>query len=356
MQRLSVNFAKVCFSLVACLLSANIAGAAVTLEDLYKVETLVISQSGKELSRASEAGLRTVLIRVSGDPKSIDSPVLRAALRSPRRYLSQYSYQSRDSDEGLSELLVHLEYEKTLIEQLLREARLPVWSETRPSILVWLLLDQGGERTVVNGTTASELVAALDVHARRRGLEFTYPLLDLEDSSKVSVADIRKRNMGAIALGSKRYQADTVLVGTATALSDDSLVGNWAYQIGQKDYYFDGLKNIDDGYAAAIADNVANALAKKYAFQSEGFLEQGVLMTVADVENYADYARVINYLESISAVELVSVRQLDAENLQLSLSLHGAVKQLKQTLALDKKMLPEDNSLGGSLYYRWLGK
>ena len=172
---------------------------AVTVSDLYVADVYVTAESDSQRLSGARAGLLQVLVRVSGSQSVVDSPEIRAALRSPTRYYYQYSYRATDrtfqvGDEILPGRILRLSFEPNAVAGLLRDAGYAVWGSNRPSVLLWVAVQDENGRSIVSeidgDSSGADIKQAFDELAKARGLPILYPLLDLEDTSRVSEAEV----------------------------------------------------------------------------------------------------------------------------------------------------------------------
>ena len=80
-------------------------GSAIEIDDLYIAEVLVNDESSAQLRSGSRAGLLQVLVRVSGNIRVEEEPLVKSAMRRPSDFYYQYSYESSDR-----KLLIEGEY------------------------------------------------------------------------------------------------------------------------------------------------------------------------------------------------------------------------------------------------------
>ena len=80
--------------------------SAEEVEGLYDARQSVASQSQRDLLKATSEGLKTVLVRVSGHSSVLDNPGVKAAIRKPKPFLNQYSYE-RVQDPLSDQELIH---------------------------------------------------------------------------------------------------------------------------------------------------------------------------------------------------------------------------------------------------------
>lgn len=194
--------AGIALSLAGCLTPAHSAVAA-PLPWLYDVDVAVQGRTADARLAVSGAALAEVLSRVSGLAHVPRNARVREALDRPEAYYSRFVFLAN------GELRIH--FAPGAILKLMDEARLPVWSASRPHATVWLMVEQGGVRRIVDGE--HPLAAALTVRARQRGLALNLPLMDLEDRMRVRPAVVRGRLYSRLDEASRRYGADVILAG-----------------------------------------------------------------------------------------------------------------------------------------------
>jgi hypothetical protein len=336
----------------------NIAQAE-EISGLYQQSVVVKSQSAKELKRAAKAALETVFIRVSGNANVASQQQIRSAVAKARSYLKQFSYQRHPlPDQSGEELRVLMEFEQQLVDDKLRFAGLPIWPTNRPSILVWLVVDDIDGRRFMGSEATPRLVEQMVEHTARRGLALHLPLLDLEDSMVLSPNELWQLNLGQAQRAAQRYQADTLLIGRVTHLSNDEWWGSWIYQFDNEQISFDTESKDSHSYIATALDTIADRLADSYAIVPIKMTEGDLLMRVEGVKTFTDYARLIQYLESKAAIRQANPIDIRDGEVIIKLTADGQLQQLQQALSLDKKLIPAEKiaqtQYSVQLNYVWL--
>ncbi len=308
---------------------------------LYAVVVPVASQSSGDLRKATASGLKTAFIRVSGRADVAQYKEIQAALGSAQVYLKQYSYQrDRDAALGTEQLQLLLEFERAQVDKQLRVAGLPHWSSKRPSVLLWLVVEDGKGRRIVGTELSPEIVMAIQRHATRRGLPVELPLLDLEDNAAVSTEALWQLDRQQAEQVSRRYQPDTLLIGRASQLSNGQWLGRWRFiDEGQVREFELQAADVND-YVGQAIDTVTAILSAQYAIAPVSIAEEGVLMRLSGIKSFSDYARAIRYLEGLTAIRDANVINIDGEVIIIRLFAEGQLQQLELVLARDKKLLP----------------
>lgn len=332
-------------------------GFAEQVKGLYKVTLPVASQSQSALKKATRAGLETVFIRVSGSQGVINQQQIAETINNASSYVKQFRYARVNRPKGGTQLQVSLEFESEQVDKALRDAGLPLWPSNRPTVLVWMVVEDRKSRRFASNDTDPEVVRAIRRHATRRGLAVKLPLLDLEDNLSVTPNQVWRLNSEKALLAAKRYEANTVLVGRVTHLNNGQWLGAWAYLFGEQRIRFDGDARSIDRYISDGLDLVADKLAAQYAIVPVSAADNGLLMRLTGINNFSDYARAISYLENVAAIRYANVINIQEDEIIVNLKADGLLEQLRQSLALDRRLQPAASSYQGEydvvLDYRW---
>lgn len=339
--------------LIACPVRAEL------VENLYQVSVPVASQSGKELRRASSEGLATAFIRVSGNAAVVNEPAVRQAIRSAKKFTRQFRYESIElpDDTASEQIIAILDFEPQLVNKTLRDAGLALWAANRPSVLVWMAVGDADGRRFVGAEIDAPMVTLINESATRRGLPIKLPTLDLEDMVALSVNDVWQMNTSKVLAAAERYKADSLLLGKVSELSNGEWLGSWQLLLNGQRIALDGQGTDAGEYIGAGLDQVAELLARQYAIVPAATSSGGMLMRLSGINHFADYARAIAYLESVSAVRHANVVSIEGNDLIIRLSADGLLPQLQQAFALGKTLQAATDIYQGSyiidLDYRW---
>ena len=340
-----------------CLLISGQRVLAAPVPDLYQVVVPVESQSAAALKAASAEGLATLFVRVTGDRATLQHPDIQSVLPQANNYLQQFRYQSAIRN-GKEQLTLVLDFAPALVEQRLRFAGQPVWSASRPKVLVWLAVDQGDGRRLLSADQAPALVAAVLAAAKQRGLPVQLPLMDLEDNIALSAEAVWQLDAARAQQAALRYKADGILLGHATRLSNGAWLGSWLL-VGQgQPLRFAGEAATLEAFATDAIDRVTTQLASIYAIAPVSIASDGLLLRLQGIAGFTDYARALRYLERLAAVRQVNVLSIEGDQLLLQLLAEGQLEQLRQVLARDGRMIPAAAPAGApvNLDYRWQGE
>ncbi len=305
------------FWFLALLLSLQAESAcAVELEGLYEAEVPVAGQQLGERERALQAALAQVLVKVSGQRSVVHNAGVTEALKTPSQYVQQYRYRdlppdaNSPMDTGRPSQVLWSQFDRVAVNRLLKEQGLPIWGKARPAIVAWLAVETGGRRAMAGSEDTDDISTALQTRAVQRGLPLVIPLFDLEDQARVRISDVWGEFTDRLVAASARYRSDVVLLGRAQKVLPSLWEVRWNLVTGQRSERWSTQADVllialDEGI-----DRTADLLAKQFAYvqqaDASGFLD----MVVADVRSLEDYAKVLNYLQSLDMVEGVQTTRV----------------------------------------------
>jgi len=332
------GFGAIVLGLLVAGLPLAQSGAA-TFPNLYQVTVEPDPAAADQRSEAIKRAMTRLLTRVTGRREAGFDPALEGLIADPSRYLNSYGLDRQGQPV--------VGFNATLVDQELISLNWPVWGSERPLTLLWIAVDDGqGDRAILAanelGAELSPAMAALlgDVRteitrvADERGLPIVLPLLDLEDMTAVTFADVWGGFEERVELASARYRADAVLIGRVRPGG----FGNEVQWLLLKDGARRGLAGISvqDGLDA-IADLYAAELSSIGGANS-------ARITVLDVASIADYGRVMSYLETLSVLQTVDVESMDRGVLTLRVAARGDALVLERVLALGGVLSPARGS------------
>ena len=345
--------------MLACLVSGLAASGVargVEVPGLYEAEVPVKGQSEAERVTASRSALEQVLVKVSGNADITQLPKIEPLLSNAEQLVQRYQYRTApapaptptptptpatgetDTSTAPGQLLWE-SFDRQTINQRLYDAGVSVWGVNRPATLLWLAIEDGGDRYLVGGDNRPDVQAMLNTEAQQRGLPLNVPLLDLQDQGALAVADVWGDFSDVIFKASERYQPDAILVGRVYATTADKWQSHWTlYDHGTVSTWEAGPGTQDAVITAGIA-GAAVQFAKRYALELTPGVANTVMLTVENVATLADYARVTRYLQSLDPVADVEVARVEGPKVGFRVKVRGQTRGLIQTLALGKTLV-----------------
>jgi hypothetical protein len=350
--------------------------AALQVSGLYSQQIPVTNDGEAERNRAFREAFAAVVVKVSGDPRWLENLAIERAIAQAQNYVEATSYISEsiqlpledntlplDSDEEqfytAEQRIISVNFAAALINELLADAGIPVWDDNRPSVLVWMVLqNSAGDREFLTVGSNPEIVKVMQDFAAARGLPIIFPVLDFEDRRSLSENIAWNLDEAAISSASERYGADSILAGRLHFTASGELVGLWQFRFQEETDVFDGFDSELKSYLYDPLNRITTQLAGYFAILPESIDGDTVRLRIDGIKNLNDYSSLLNYVENLGLVATVTTAEVDGERIELQLSLVGDTRQLYEQIALDRDLLPiyntvEDSSFATLLHYRW---
>ena len=314
--------------------------AAVEVTSLYTAEVPFDRSAPNARENAYRAALGEILVRVTGTTAAAESEELAANFPNPAQFVTQFRPAPDDK------LVVSMDGPE--IERVLRRAGATVWGSERPLTVVWLAVDWGlGEREIVAADdTDGPPGAARSIDrnrllrervqevATRRGIPIVFPLMDTEDLQNIGFSDIWGGFDDQLLEASARYEAPSVLVGRIRA--DTAQPPRWTWYLGDSRFAWPGAPE-------QAIDELANALAGRFAFQGNQSLER-IELTITGIDSVKAYGRLQRYLENLRVVERLAVRSAASGRITYDIDVQGGIERLEN--ALDLSVMLEKGRTG----------
>lgn len=287
---------------------------AMTHVNLYQSEVILTQEQGDDAAHTQ--GMKDVIIRASGEPAAVSNPVIKKALAQTSQYLTQIS-QSQQSGQST----LKMGFSEPGIRALLTQAQLPYWPAERANVLVWLVEDNGSQRSIRWENAASPLLQAMKSSARLRGLPLTVPVGDIDDITNVAVSDLWGGFMQPVSVASQRYPADAVLIVRA-----DGSHLRWSLYdqapAGLADSTRAPVTGSDSGAdaAKAIIDQISNYYAKKNAVVVAANSSEAVKAQFIAIDGALDFFHLENKLKRLPSVASLDIVKI--QNHQVTFNVH----------------------------------
>ena len=377
--------------LLACFFINSSFSVAAEFIDLYSVKIAINSEAKQQRLLASQKALETVFVRATGDIDALKKyPLLAKNIASADKLVASYSYyqdtksspdyvsnQVMTSDNRFAEikmsenvqfsqLMVEFAFKPEAVKQLLISASAPFWQASRPEVLIWLVVQDGAKRQIINSERSPVHFSQLQAAAKRRGIPIAQPLLDLEELSTINEDDIWALSMNKIITSSDRYAHGAVLAGKISRMTSGQWYGQWmlSYQNSELVEFFrgDDLLKFSDLGIDLIADKMANDYA---VVTSKKRPSNEWLIQVDGVHSLQDFTRLSQSLRAVPALDTIRLHSVDQSSCYFSLDAVVQLKKIKALLALNdslelqspKNVMPSTNVKPNintvSLYYVW---
>ncbi len=330
---------------------------AIKVSGLYQATAPVSDESTAKRKRAIKQALIQVLIKLTGDRNIAKSSGINTLTERPERFVQQFRYQQAANQDGQqdqsSSQQLWVQFDETALNDVLRSYGLNIWGKERPSILVWLAHEGDAARSLVSFEESPEYLTMLEQRASARGISLLFPLLDLEDSSRISVSDIWGGFKEPVLNASNRYQSDVVLTGRLIQILPTLWESQWSVYINDQEMHWISQAELPEIVLEEGVDELADRLASQYA--NTGSTRTEVIeLLVSDINDLDEYARALAYLESLQSVTTVQVKRVSVDEVMFEIINHGGLTVINQTIALGKTLELVSNS--EQLNYRLLAR
>lgn len=330
-----VNLRLVIAAIVSLVVSLG--ATAATVPGMYEATVPLPDRSENGQAVAFQDAMREVLVRVTGQRDAGTQPALEPLINDARRYVQQFRIVGNNQ--------FFAGFDGAKVERAVIAAGQPLWGHQRPATLVWLAVDDGRTRTLLDAQSNSELKQAIDRTAEFRGL----PLLWPAPGSRTTFEQVWSGSAESLRATASVVGADAVLVGRARSANANNAQVHWTVLYGAE-------SNEWLGTAAEGVHGAADQFARVFAAGSDAGAAD-VSITVRGIPDLAAYARVTDYLESLSLISGLAVEQLAGDTVVYRAQVRGDVPRLARAIELGNRLQPEapgaDPALTGALSFRY---
>ena len=227
--------------LTAFLTLLLLAGAPVRAElvtDLYRGDAIVTGQDNlDERDRGLRLALTRVLVKVGGDDRIVDHPMLPPMLSDAHAHVRHVEYEDRkkgiqvSDEQGTRDRSFHLraDFDPAGVNGILERLGVRPWHPDRPRLLVMLAVTDHTGPFVVGTDTGRGIGQreTLLIDAHRRGVPLVLPKMDAVETVAVGYREVAATSGVAIGALASAYAADAVLAGAITITADGSWNTDW---------------------------------------------------------------------------------------------------------------------------------
>lgn len=289
--------------------------------ELYEVQIPFQSSAEANTAQAFSEGFQILLTRLTANPKISDLEQTKKA--SVKDYLQQY----KTSLTPQGKMLV-LSFNEQAIDNFLKTLDQPLWMTDRPVTLMWVVLDN---KTLLSSSAPHETMQTIESIMNEYALPVLFPIYDLEDINKVTVADITANNFSAIKIASHRYRSDVVLVGHIDA-TKNSLEAQWSL-------YMENTAPIDWTVKAnTMPDVLRQSILQLLPNLSTYFKENTVLdsgkiaLDVENIHDLQDYTEALKHLKNIRSIASIETQKITANQSRFVIELRDSKDRLLRAL------------------------
>lgn len=332
---------------VVAFLFLCLTGPALSAErvDLYSATVPVINQTESVREQALQAALRQVFIKVTGNAGVVTLPDAQQSIEHAKHYVRAYNYDDHDGDLSLS-----VTFDKTTVNDFLKETKQVLWQAVRPSVLAWVMLDDAQHVTWLNPEIKPPALSSLQNSFKQLGVPLLLPTFDLRDLSVTAVDDQLPLSLAHFERASKRYHADVLLLGKLSWRSGQ-WEGEWQVKI-----LGEAIQRTTVGVTPSQAIEgmvrwLTGLLANRYVNIDGPTTDAPLTLTIQGLNQLGDIEKVTQYLKQLPPVSTVTTTSLSGDHVTFTLTLNATQAAFSQALQLDQhleKISP--------MIYQWLGR
>ncbi len=318
---------------------------------LFEAAVVVSSQKQAERSHAIKQAMGVVLQRVSGQRATLDTTAVESLSQNPERYLQQYRYFTVPESQP-PVLMLRVRFDGDAIKQALQLQGQGYWGSDRPETLVWLAVEEQGDRYLVSAQDENVVRTAMETASRRRGIPIIFPLMDLTDRARARLSDIWGGFFTQTMAASSRYEPQAILIGRVNRNPAGGWMARWHLRVaGNSSSWTDSNASLEGLMKDSMGD-LGDSLASRFASGGSASSAHLVTISVHEIYTLAAYARVNKYLAALTPVIDVQVSQVDGPEIQYLVQLDGTLARLSQTIAIGTVLEPVPGGLPGEYRIR----
>lgn len=350
------------------LLGAALAHAE-KVQHIYRAAVPVETQSESDRNKGFRAALEQVLIKASGREAKVVSGQLAEKFPSPLGLVQSYGYREntdwlnhQSRQQGLSgpeaptgsaanaapaRYLLEVMFAPALVEQQMLRLELPVWGDTRPSILLWVLVEQQGERQLIGNGDLYGLADLLLQDAQRRALPVFLPSADLQDLVAIKMNDLSALKPDAVTEANLRYQPDAHVLLRVVHSGATRWNADWLISLKQETASGQIRDAGLSGVVAALGVELASYLSSRYAVLKPSDDESGattsteLLLEIDRINSFEDFIALQQHLESLPPLSSVTIEKIEGSRVFCRAQLNSTRQQLFEHVELSGLMQPK---------------
>ncbi|CAM3756243.1 hypothetical protein VA7868_00640 [Vibrio aerogenes CECT 7868] len=316
---------------------------ATTHVDIYHAEVAVNEKISDDMARIE--GMKSVVIKATGDKHSVKNAIIEKALSQNSQYLSQIGYGKKEKHKTLK-----MVFSEKQIGSLLTQAQLPFWPAQRETILIWFVEDKDFQRSIVWENVSNPEINKLKALSEERGIPVIIPVGDFDDITGIDPSDVWGNFMQPISRASQRYHPDAVLVLRAH---------NNNFRWSLYDQVPDEMMNFSsvpvtgsasgDNALETLVDQLTHYYANKNAVVVHSQSSLMVKISVTGVSRATSFFALENALNQLSSVASVDISGIQGDTVSYQIHLLTSQKEFEQELMgvslIEKDPANEDTAM-----------
>ncbi|WP_094751771.1 DUF2066 domain-containing protein [Psychromonas sp. CD1] len=311
------------------LMIVTFCGSTIALQSMDPYQGKIVAQSGKKESALKMLAFKQVFVKVSGNKEVNHLPGSQLSLNEINSFIEQFSYQ-----KGAVHTYFIASFDAQKINKALHDLQQPIWGETRPTTLIWLVKSDQLGRDIVSDSylqrRADKVLSESIVQQQfARGIPLQFPLMDLDDSLAVSVTDISGRFYRVLTSASKRYHVANFVSAELLQINAQQWELSWQLLTNttQNQVLLSGMQR---GEKSQVIEQMLDAISDYYAHQY-AILEQtgGKFSQIIHINGIDSLTRMTQLHQLLSKMESVASYQIlnvDQNVVNINVNIKGGLQ------------------------------
>jgi len=281
--------------------------------------------------------LAHVLVKLTGRADLVDLPAVQPLLADAQKLLVGFSYREQRAPGNVfddADRYLLASFDQRMVQERLRQAGIALWTLERPALLLWLGIEENGERRMLAGDE-EVLRYQMQQQADYRGLPLLLPLQDQTDYALVQAESIWGGFYEDALLAAERYASDQTVIATAARVGfADRALWQVRWRL-HNQYGLETFTSNGSELASALSDGIdqlAELSARQSAVNLIADAAQLVIARLPQVIGPQQFGRAWQALAGLSQVESVHLLQAGDEGIDLNLQMRADVSWLRQAI------------------------
>ena len=255
---------------------------------------------------------------------------------------------------SISKNTLSIRFASDRIHSWLMSAKLPIWGDERPLLLVWVVIQQDGQSRLVAADGEESVTQTLADLSQQYGVPLELPLLDLDEVNRVSVDSLLQQDWATLNQVAQRYNAaGHLILKLAQHSQTKEWQASWSVRLGAHQWQW---QHIGATLPEAVKPGVLSLnehLSQVYAIAGNTSTE-AIQVVIDNIHDYRAYQKALAYLKKLNPVRQIQIIEVAADRVIYQLQLEGGARALQQAVAVDSLLQPVESSaeLPMALEYR----
>lgn len=311
---------------------------AVEVKGLYTGKILVTDKSQKTRVKAHRWAIEQVLTKVTGSREILENKTVQYEVRvKTANYIKSFTF---DTDSQNRTFLVD-RFDQTKIDALVRKVGASIWGKRRPKAALWLVLEEGLNRTIVNEHQFPQIAEVINQSGENRGLPLTLPAMDKQDRETVYSSDVWAKFDGIVSKASQRYEAEYFVMARLRAVDnfkEPEYQSGWLLDFSifkDRRFLTKGTFNGDQFYVLKeLVNSLGDYFASQYSVRNQQIKQQNIEFTISNLNNMLDLKLVEEHLTNLPPIKKVYLHEVNADQARFTLWLSGQGLDVVRALSL----------------------